>query len=1381
MLRRALRCALGLLCLFAAAAAMSGPVYIPDDLQPWKAWVLQDEVFRQCPFLSSATRPDRSAFRCAWPQRLTLVLDAHGGTFAQRWQLSGPSWIKLPGDLEHWPTDVRVDGHSARLVAREGVPQLYLFAGEYRVSGVFRFNTRPAQIAIDPRTALVDLTLDGHEIAQPERPDGALWLGNRRTSDEPQRTLVQVYRLVRDEVPVSLTTLIRLRISGAGREESLGLVLPDGFTPVSLESLLPARLEPDGKLRVQVRAGSWDIRLVSRGTSVASELRRPVTQGEWADEEIWSFAGDDRLRIAAAEGPQAVDPDQANVPEDWQEYPAFRMRSDSVLKVLERTRGLQTANETKLRLDRKLWLDFDDGGWTAVDRISGTLRRQWRLEMASPFLLASAAEEERPLLISQNPGRRGTGVEVRSPDLDLSATARLQSGSGLMPATGWDTRFVEASGQLNLPPGHRLVAVVGADHAAGAWLEQWGLWAVFGVLVVAAAARWLCGWRIGLVALVGLALTYQEAPGYLWLWANVLVSAALVATVPEGHLRRFLSRYRAMSFVVLGVALLPFLFDQVRLALYPQLETEGPGFASIPRLLASTPVQTSTAEKPTEKLEAGVASARAASPPPMPLRAMAGQLAEVVVTGQARTDAITPVQQQYATDIVLQAGPAIPSWHYHSYEYSWSGALEPGGNLRFVFVGPLALGVWRVAGAVLLAALFLGLLDPGGFRTWRAWYGRGGGGGRAALALSLVLLACAPAAPVRAASVPDSAILDQLKARLTRAPECLPTCADIASATVTVHDDQLEVSLVASALAALAVPVPTTDRWQLTGVSVDGRAALAVGRESDATIWVPLTPGAHTIVLTGRLAAAQAIQLSFPLVPHRVSVTSKGWDVTGLNDEQHLLSGSLELVDRRASNAGRLGPGPAHDFPVFARVTRQVSLGLTWNVRTTVERLAPLRGPLTLEVPLLEGESVLGTLQTRKSPDGRTVAVVALQTDAAATVWTSSLAQGPGLRFTQPAADSRIEVWRFLATPQWHLAFNGLPAVLPEGGPASPWVYAFYPRPGEQLEVTISRPPAAPGSSLAIDSVQRNSRPGKRATETTLRLAYRSTQGGRHAIQLPPNARVTAVELDDEAAALPPEHDELSLSLLPGKHSVEVQWSEPTPVGLRTRVSLVDLHAPAGNVTTTIELGPDRWPLFALGTGVGPAILHWSELAVFLLMAVLVGRWPFSPLRTHEWIVLGLGLSMLSWGVLALVAAWQFALQWRARWAGSASDWRFNLTQVALALLTVCAVGALVLVGIRQSLLSPPDMAIAGDGSESGVLSWFVDRSAGSLPRPVVVSAPLWLYRLLMLGWAFWVATALLRWMRSAWEAWRKNGSWRRRILDSAREDGPKGEPVSAE
>jgi hypothetical protein len=207
------------------------------------------------------------------------------------------------------------------------------------------------------------------------------------------------------------------------------------------------------------------------------------------------------------------------------------------------------------------------------------------------------------------------------------------------------------------------------------------------------------------------------------------------------------------------------------------------------------------------------------------------------------------------------------------------------------------------------------------------------------------------------------------------------------------------------------------------------------------------------------------------------------------------------------------------------------------------------------------------------------------------------------------------------------------------------------------------------------------------------------------------------------------------------------------------------LHAPASNVRTTLNLPEDRWPLIAYGRGVGPALLYWSELAIFIVVALLLGRWHRSPLRTHEWLLLGIGLSTLSWLVLAIVAFWLFALDWRERWPAAVSRWRFNTVQVLLTALTVVAVAALLFWGIRQSLLASPDMGLRGPGSYAGSFTWFVDRTASALPRPAVLSVPMWVYRTLMFAWALWLVLMLLKWLRRAWRAWKANGLWRGKEL----------------
>lgn len=233
------------------------------------------------------------------------------------------------------------------------------------------------------------------------------------------------------------------------------------------------------------------------------------------------------------------------------------------------------------------------------------------------------------------------------------------------------------------------------------------------------------------------------------------------------------------------------------------------------------------------------------------------------------------------------------------------------------------------------------------------------------------------------------------------------------------------------------------------------------------------------------------------------------------------------------------------------------------------------------------------------------------------------------------------------------------------------------------------------------------------------------------------------------------------MGLLPGSNSVKVEWETPDGVGLRTAPSAVDLHTSASNVQTVIELPADRWPLFAIGRGIGPAVLYWSELVIFVITALLLGRWAQSPLKTHEWLLLGLGLSTLSWWVLVLVAAWLFAFQWRKRWSGEAPRWRFNTVQVLLAGLTVLAVGTLVFAGVRQSLLASPDMGVQGSWPGGLTFTWFVDRVESALPQPFVFSVPMWVYRALMFAWALWIVLALLRWIRAAWDAWKTHGIWR--------------------
>ena len=1393
---------LSLAVKFAAAVLASvvsatavAQVVVPPELAAWEGWVLQGREQRRCPFLinpglisagaTNGVEPggaliDDRAYRCAWPGPLQLAVDATGGHFTQSWRVFSESWVTLPGSLLQWPRDVRLGSAVAAVVEREGRPQLRLAAGAHVVSGRFAWSTRPESLPIAAQTGIVELSVEGQRVAQPERPAGSVWLGKRRTAEEAAGLEVQVYRLLQDDIPAFLTTRIRLQVAGEGREELLAAPLPAGFTPLSLSGGLPARVDADGRLRVQVRPGSHELVLAARAAGIATQISRAEARtdaGAWPRAEVWSFQGNDRLRVVVTSGAEAIDPAQADVPGEWRQLPAFRVVAGTTLRFEQTSRGLAASDDNRLRLVRRLWLDFDHGGFTALDSLSGTLRKDWRLGMLAPFRLESARSGEQDLLVTERGDAGRRGVELRTPNLALQALARFESVRGAQPATGWDTRFESVRGELNLPPGHRLLAAIGPDAAPGTWWSGWGLWSVFGVVIVVVLTYRLVGRVPAAVAFGALVLMSQESPTQIWLWTNLLLAIGLASVLPEGRLAKFVRNYQLASLLLLGLSLLPFLGTQLRLAIHPQLDagtwvvgerslgtTAGAPAAVALDEVASTQVAA-------EMRDAGEAMNATGSDAEGKVNEDGPQNTPAqssVPATKVRGYGLNQVQviQRYAPGTALQAGPGIPQWRYIAYAYSWSGPVELRDSVRFVFIGPAWLALWRVFGVVLLTLWFVALLQRSMGRGWPALklglLARVASGSSAAVLAWVLLGGAAVPVPARAASTPDAALLQELATRLTAAPRCAPSCATLTAARVSITRERLVVELDASALATLAIPVPhANDRWQLDELTVDGQRSLSVAREGDGSLWVPLSPGTHRIRLAGPVAPVATLQLVFPEPPRVVSVNQEGWDAAGVNDAR-LLAGAIEFTRRRSARAE--GGGAALDtgaeFPAFVRVLRDFNLDLDWSVITTVQRVAPERAALTVEVPLLRGESVLTPgFEVRD----RTRVLAGLAAGQNSVSWSSGLARASALTLNMAKDVARTEIWRFSVNPQWHVSFAGLPATLPDELQGPLWVYQYFPRAGETLELTITRPTSTAGKTLAIDRVQHDTRLGSRSSDVSLRFSYRSTQGGRHGIVLPKDASVRAVTLDGQPVQIRPEQGLLSINLLPGQHSVAVDWQSPRGAAAAARPDIVDLGSAASNITTRLALPADRWPLLALArdAGVGPAVLYWGELLVFLVVAVLLRRSRVSPVRGADWLLLGLGLSTLSWLVFALMALWFFAIRWRERWPARVPQRTFNAVQLLLALLTVGAIASLVFSGVRYGFFSTPDMGVVGGESSGADFVWFRDHSARALPQPLVMSVPLWVYKALIFGWALWLASALMRWLKWAWSAWTHEGYWR--------------------
>lgn len=1364
-------CMLWSLLLVGTAVAQVREVAVPPALEPWRDWVLDEQVHRRCPLLSGGRGSAATDFLCAWPGPLSLQVDGRRARFVQRWTLDAPGWVPLPGEQAMWPGNVTVDGQARPVSARQGGPMLWLSAGSVEVRGEIEWEQRPQALRVPLLVGVVELNLDGRSVRPVEREGEQVTLGRvEAAAGEADALDVRVFRRLVDGLPAHLETRLELAGSGEIREQRFGRILPEGFVALSLRSDWPARLDADGGLRVQVQPDMGELVLIARATAPLAAVEAPAPEA-WPAQEVWSYQATPQLRITQAEGPLSLDPRRAGLPEEWQTLPAFALAPGERLRIEERLRGFDVGAGNRLRLERRLWLDHAGGGWTLRDRIIGNMLSDWRLEASPPLRLEHAAQarnaEPMPITTLHDAGVRG--VEWRLPAVDLSAGLRIEPRAGALPVGGWNQSFEAVSTTLHLPPGYRLLAAPGADRGSGSWLSRWTLLDLFLLALTALLAWHAAGLAGSLVAAGYLLLSYGEpgAPLYslLLLLALVLTTRAL----PEGRLKRAIGRGRWAAAVLLVLLALPWAAQQARWALHPQLEMAasadtfafGHARPGARRAEVQFAEEAARMEPPVVFDDPAPMALRAPPPPPPSPKESTLDLIEVTGTRIARAD----LMEGYRQSTLVQTGRALPEWRQGNvHRLHWSGPVRGDERWRPWISPPWLTALLRLLGIAFLAGTLWWLLRPrqGDRSPSASKQGPAVPSNAASLTgavLCLGLLAATAPVPASAQSVfPPESLLQELQERLTRPPECAPQCVHLPSARVRAAQDRIEVALEVHAQTAVALPVPNDrESGAPVQVSVDGREARGViGRQGQ--LLVPVDRGVHRVVLHFVPVGERSV-IAFPLRPERVGLEAVGWQAGGLS-EGRLPSGTLTLsrVRQPGAAAGETDE-PAEQFAPYVRVVRTLWLDRLWSVDSQAYRLAPERGGFGVELALLEGERVL-TPGLRRI-DGRLQ--LPFDAEQAVAAWRSEMDRRPQLSLSAPDLAAHAEEWRVVVGPMWRVSFEGVPESNPvDGAHAADDIreFVFHPLPGETLTLGIEEPDMAEGDLLAIDRVGLHTDQGERVAGHRLELVLRSSQGGEHLIALPPGTELLGAERDGQALPLRIQDGQLSLPLRPGSQTFVLRLRSGEHVGARARLPAIDLRSPPANITLSLGLPESRWVLWTYGPRQGPAVLYWGELIVVLLLAVALAHSGLTRLRLHQWVLLALGFSTVSWAALLLVAGWLVALDWRARSGPERMGWGFNWVQIGLVLLTLVAVVVLFRV-VPYGLLGLPDMHVTGNGSSHHALRWFSDRSPGELPAAGALSLPMWVYRALMLAWAIWLATALIGWMRGGFEAWTCGGYWR--------------------
>jgi hypothetical protein len=1295
------------LCAFFLTLSLFSQNKIPQELEPWIGWATWDSEKSFCPTIYNSS----TKHFCVWPSSLNLNISKHKGTFSQTVTVFAESHVYLPGNTTTWPFNVTVNGKEIPVVEQNNTPSIKLSKGTYSINGEFFWHSIPNSIKIPASTGIVTLRIKNKNILFPKRNSkGFLQLTNLKSVKRNKDYLShKVFFLLEDGIPLKLQIIVKLTVSGQSREVNLNTVIPLNFKVESITSDIPATIDTEKKLIVQVRTGKWTIKINTFCLNNISLIQFPPNIPLIAESSFLAVKTDQSFRVLEVKAGTLTDPSETSVPQQWKTFPVFFWNLKTPAKLIEQQRGnIQKENKSFLTLKRNLWLNENGNDYTFQDKITGTINSITRIDANSKIIPGKISLNGKNLLITENPFTKNKGVELRNSNINLKAVGKIKA-KGEIPISGWEKNIDKVFITINLPPGYKVFALLGADKSYGDWLSSWNLLDIFLLLVFSIAMYRLWGFKAGIITFIGFAIMYHEPGAPKFIWFALLIPVALLNVIKEGTAHQLLTyaKYLALFFFILIVT--PFIAKQAQLIIYPQLEKH---------INISLPYNSNLQTKATKPLKKEKTSRK-------------------VIQSLQHYDKNNN-NLYYNPSAKVQTGPGIPLWHWEKASCNWSRIVETNETFNPVLIPPLLtklLYILRIIFVILILSIMFNITLP--VKSGKL----------------LILLLFLLSGTTTKATIPDKDTLNLLKSRVLKQADCYPHCGEIEWLTITISNNLISYNAKVHTETLTAIPLPGLIN-SLAPLSATVNNLPAPLRKGDKYLFVALKKGIHIVKVTSAIPEKDSFNLSFELVPKKVTIKAPEWNFSGVSNnfkvDKQIFFTRKQIVKTKKNKSYSF----ESENPLVV-VIRKIELGQSWQVTTTVKRYSITKQPLAVTIPLLENEKPL-------SPDikvskQRTV-TIKLASGQKEYRLKGELPFSNRLNFISNENNIYTEQWIVLQSPAWNVQYEGLPPLYSlENNNIVP---VWKPWPGEKLTLTICKPQPIKGQTVTVTKVNYKGIPAANTSSYILTFTVESSTGGNFTLKLPTDAKVTSVERNKESIVAKVKNSIITIPLLPSKQDIAVEFSTKKGVTLKTQMAKIEFSKSATNIFLNLKVPYNRWILFTNGPLMGPAVRFWGLFILMLISAFILGSLKNSPLTKGEWLLLTVGLSQIPIFLSLIVIIWLFWLKWRGEFdISKMPNLAFNLQQLALVGITVITLFIFLAI-VYEGLTGRPEMYIVGNNSTIGNLQWYKGEINKILPQPYFISVSIWVYRFIMLLWALWLSNSLIKWLKWGFKQFGKDKYW---------------------